>query len=148
MDPDHRPAHSCKHCQRIVLRYENFVEDVCPIEIPYTGSEVRRAVEDGCKLFRLFFFADGNGAYDGEFALEDAIKGQVVSNLSRYNTVRRKISELRALPKARRWTGKFFVVISSNEGQFELPSGKVMYLQYERLEMHRTCMSIKASPGT
>jgi hypothetical protein len=149
MDPAHQPAHSCKYCQRMVLRPENFVDSVCRIEIPYTSTEIQSAVKDGCALFQLFFCAEGSGGnLTIQFALEDSIKRQISANTNRSNSFSRKVRELHSLRKARRKTGKFYLVISSNEGQFNLPSGKVVFLQYERIEMHRTCMSIKASPGS
>lgn len=51
----YKPAHSCKHCQRIVLRRQNFEAEVCKIRLPHTPLEIRRAVRDGCEVIRLSF---------------------------------------------------------------------------------------------
>jgi hypothetical protein len=147
MDPDHRPAHACKHCQRIVLRPEHFDGDICKIKIPYNGSEIWRAVEEGCALFRLFFANGLSAQSDGVLALEEAIRRETSYNSNRMDTILGKVGELRSLRKARQWSGKFYVVIANNEGQFDVPTGKVVFLQYEKTKMYGTCMSVKASPG-
>jgi hypothetical protein len=51
----HRPAHSCKHCQRIVIRREYFTEEIYRIRLLHTANEVRKAVKDGCELIAMFF---------------------------------------------------------------------------------------------
>jgi len=46
--------HSCKHCQRIVLRKENITQLPCLIKIPHTIAEIRQAAEDQCELILCF----------------------------------------------------------------------------------------------
>lgn len=50
-----RPAHRCRHCQRIVLRREHFALGDCDVELPHTATEICGAIKDGCALFRLLF---------------------------------------------------------------------------------------------
>jgi len=45
--------HSCKHCQRIVLRREHFIDPNNRLMLPHTVSEIRHAARSGCDFFRL-----------------------------------------------------------------------------------------------
>jgi len=53
---DHHPItpHSCKHCQRIVLRRENFIQLPSLIKLPHTIPELRQAIKDRCELILIF----------------------------------------------------------------------------------------------
>lgn len=64
MHPDFRVAHTCEHCQRIVLRYEHFLEAKCRISLPHTRADVRKAIEDGCEMFRHFLVE--NSSFRGD----------------------------------------------------------------------------------
>jgi hypothetical protein len=55
MDPYCRAAHSCEHCQRIVLRHEHFVKPRYKVRIPHSEADILLAIEEGCELFRHFF---------------------------------------------------------------------------------------------
>ena len=48
------PPHSCKHCQRIVLRREHFIQLPSRIKLPHSITELRQAIEDRCELILLF----------------------------------------------------------------------------------------------
>ena len=48
------PPHSCRHCQRVVLRREHFKNMMCRIELPHTVAELEEAITDRCHLIRLF----------------------------------------------------------------------------------------------
>jgi len=48
------PPHSCKHCQRIVLRRKHFIRLPSRIRLPHTITELRQAIEDRCELILLF----------------------------------------------------------------------------------------------
>ncbi|KAH5069019.1 hypothetical protein HBI56_186060 [Parastagonospora nodorum] len=66
------PAHSCKHCQRIVLRRENFSEDSFKIKLPHTVSELREGIKNGCALL-LQLFVSGWDASTYKNRLEYAV---------------------------------------------------------------------------
>jgi len=54
-EPHHPiPPHSCKHCQRIVLRREHFIQLPSWIKLPHTKTELRQAIKDRCELILLF----------------------------------------------------------------------------------------------
>ena len=54
-EPHHPvPVHSCKHCQRVVLRREHVTQPSCRIYLPHTITEVQRAVGDNCELMMCF----------------------------------------------------------------------------------------------
>ena len=59
----HQPItpHSCKHCQRIVLRREHFIQLPSRIKLPHTINELRQAIEDRCELILLFASAKQPG---------------------------------------------------------------------------------------
>jgi hypothetical protein len=44
------PPHSCKHCQRVVLRREHFTQSSCLV-LPHTISEIRHAIKERCGFF-------------------------------------------------------------------------------------------------
>ena len=46
--------HSCKHCQRIVLRREHFQHESNRVELPHTVNDIRQALKDKCELILLF----------------------------------------------------------------------------------------------
>ena len=51
--------HSCKHCQRIVLRREHFTKlQSNRVELPHTVNEIRQAIKDRCELILLFASAE------------------------------------------------------------------------------------------
>jgi hypothetical protein len=45
------PPHSCRHCQRVVLRREHFDQPPSRVELPHTISEIRQAIEERCEFF-------------------------------------------------------------------------------------------------
>jgi hypothetical protein len=45
------PPHSCRHCQRVVLRREHFNQPPSRVELPHTISEIRQAIEERCEFF-------------------------------------------------------------------------------------------------
>jgi hypothetical protein len=47
------PPHSCKHCERIVLRQEHFNQLPSRVELPHTISEIRQAIEERCGFFMV-----------------------------------------------------------------------------------------------
>jgi len=47
--------HSCKHCQRVVLRRDHFTKHQPKrVELPHTVNEIRQAINDRCELILLF----------------------------------------------------------------------------------------------
>lgn len=60
MSSKNPPAHSCRHCQRIVLRRKDFappddLDTSRHITLPHTAAEIRKALEDECVFFMCFF---------------------------------------------------------------------------------------------
>jgi hypothetical protein len=50
-----RPAHSCKHCQRIVIRREHIGHEICRIQLLHITTNIRKAVKDGFQVIAMFF---------------------------------------------------------------------------------------------
>jgi hypothetical protein len=146
MDPDHRPAHSCKHCQRIVLPYEKFVGDNHTVKLPHSGPEIRSAVEDGCELFRLFFARGTNTCFEGRSALSEFVTSKI-GRPRRFRTICWKIAKFRALRKAQKWDGSFYIDIVTVKYD-TLPSwGWALAFRYQQWTNYWTPTILKASPG-
>lgn len=59
--------HTCKHCQRVVLREENFTGSPRHLVLPLTVAEVRQAIEEQCDFFKLFLSSRFYGSYHAVF---------------------------------------------------------------------------------
>jgi hypothetical protein len=143
MDPEHRPAHSCRHCQRIVLRAENVLGSR-RIKLPHTGFEIWNAVNDGCALFLLLFdltYHDQCGETKGIGALRDTLV-KIINSVPAYGTKLSMLEKSRTLLKAQLWIGEFDIVVDKRDDTL------VLSLQFERLAMSKSGMEIKAHPGT
>jgi hypothetical protein len=153
------PAHSCKHCQRIVLRSEHFESDSCTIKLPHTAQEIRRAFEDGCKFLGIFYWPRPV-FYKGEFASTKLVRREprwLSLHPERY--VRR--------PSILRWYytwaksslgfGTFWIKIYNlespnvprwvSQGKISSKPGYVLCPVYDHMCMTTFCRNIKALPG-
>jgi hypothetical protein len=140
MDPEHRPAHSCKHCQRIVLRAENVLNS-CRLELPHSGLDVWEAMKDRCEIFLPLFQRSFSGPYDEvekKRALENAVHDRFPWALKTYSLLEKR----RIVLKARLWMGRFHIEIHKTRAVFAL------YLQYEGIRMSDFGTEIRAHPGT
>jgi hypothetical protein len=146
MNADHRPAHSCKHCQRIVLPHKIFVGTNHTLKLPHTGPEVRSAIDDGCDLFLPLF---GSGFFSDSVPprLHEFVEYSIAWAPG-FRTVCWKISKYRALRKARKWGGSFYIDVTGMERATScLLPGCFLSIRYEQWKQIGLPKSLKVSLG-
>jgi hypothetical protein len=143
MDPEHRPTHSCRHCQRVVIRAEDILESR-RLKLPHTGFEVWKAVKDGCEFFLLLFnlkYHDQCDEAKGMGALRDALV-KMIDSIPAYRTKPSTLEVSRTLLKAQLWMGDFYIVIDEEDNTL------VLSLIYDGTLMSVSGREIRAHPGT
>jgi hypothetical protein len=139
MNPDHRPAHSCRHCERIVLPHKMFIGPNRTLKLPHTGPEVRSALDDGCEIFLPLF---GEAANRGSSALMALVEAEYPPP-KRFRTICWQVHKSRALRKAQKWGGTFYIdVVKPNHSY-----GWRLSIRYERFTIPWYAATLKIAPG-
>jgi hypothetical protein len=166
----YKSAHSCKHCQRIVLRRRNFEVEGCKIRLPHTPLEIRQAAKDGCEFIRLFFAGWSQAECNSRSHLFSKIWREPRVGNEVHGKVRSQFSRSCSVVKLCLWAGSFNIIISTLPKDYvndpyskltllanarlpqyhvvERQSDFVLALEYDRTRTWCPEISVKVSPGT
>jgi hypothetical protein len=152
-------AHSCKHCQCIVLRSQHFQRDSITIKLPHTAQEIREALKDGCVLFQVFCCSVST-LKKGKFVLTKLARRSMPDSSYGQDEYATATSALNWYPTRFRsfiQVGSFYIQMYKQKdldtfrqerlGIDDPRTGYVLYPNYGYMNVDHEHCRVKASPG-
>lgn len=143
------PPHSCRHCQRLVLRRKHFKTNYCSIDLPHTPADIWEALKDECVFFLCFFplGADDGGLKQSEVATSLQRKSNLYRELQAKRPSRSGLLRYLDSLKFKSWLGSFSLIIRRESNADMRGTSYVMVFLYEGQPILQRGTDLKASLG-